>query len=194
MPAVTFTVNWLPPSDAPPPRAIVEDSTGREDEGDVQPIEKQQYAVRFVPHMNGAHKVSVLSGNRHVAGSPFMIPVGSFVANPAAVHATGVGLSQGVVGQKCTFMVNTMNAGSGPLTVNVDGPSRAQITSSEVDEGFEITYVPFAPGEYSIAVRFGGNFHIVASPFTAFITGIFQRYYSQLIRSFMYMIRYKHVS
>jgi filamin len=64
-----------------------------------------------------------------------------------------------------------VNAGSGALSVTVEGPSKVQLNCSEVDDGYEFSYLPTVPGDYNIAIKYGGNFHIVGSPFTAHITG-----------------------
>lgn len=175
-PSAAFTVNYAEAGRESPVqlRAIVENPLCHEEEAEVTELEAGQYAVRFEPRMAGKHLVSVLSGTRHVPGSPFAIivrPNLTAAADPTCVHATGAGLAHGVVGQKCRFVVNTLGAGVGPLAVTVTGPSRAPITCAEVDEGYEFAYVPASPGEYAIAVRYG-NFHIVGSPFTAFISGV----------------------
>lgn len=75
------------------------------------------------------------------------------------------------VGQRSKFLVNTLNAGAGALSVVVEGPSKVQLTCSECDEGYDFSYVPTAPGDYLITIKFGGNFHIVGSPFRAHVTG-----------------------
>jgi len=67
--------------------------------------------------------------------------------------------------------VNTLKAGSGALSVTVDGPSKVQLECREVPEGQEFTYTPTVPGDYLIVIKFGGNCHIPSSPFKARITG-----------------------
>ena len=64
-----------------------------------------------------------------------------------------------------------MNAGSGALAVTVDGPSKVQLNCREVEEGYEFTYTPTAPGDYLITIKYAGNTHIPGSPFKARITG-----------------------
>jgi len=67
--------------------------------------------------------------------------------------------------------VNTSKAGSGALSVTVDGPSKAQLEAGEVADGHEFTYTPTIPGDYLIAIKFAGSTHIPGSPFRARITG-----------------------
>lgn len=97
--------------------------------------------------------------------------VGRQDADPGMVRAYGPGLSSGKTGEKCKFIVNTQNAGSGALAVTIDGPSKVQLNCVEVDEGYEFSYTPTAPGDYLITIKYAGQSHIPGSPFKAVITG-----------------------
>ena len=74
-------------------------------------------------------------------------------------------------GAPSEFVVNTCNAGSGALSVNIDGPSKVKMDCQECPEGYKITYTPMAPGNYLITIKYGGPQHIVGSPFKAKVTG-----------------------
>lgn len=74
-------------------------------------------------------------------------------------------------GVSSEFIVNTQNAGSGALSVTIDGPSKVQLDCRECPEGHVVTYTPMAPGNYLIAIKYGGPQHIVGSPFKAKVTG-----------------------
>lgn len=53
----------------------------------------------------------------------------------------------------------------------MEGPSKAEITCKDNKDGTcLVSYLPTAPGDYNIIVRFD-NKHIPGSPFTAKITG-----------------------
>lgn len=80
------------------------------------------------------------------------------------------------VGQTCKFVVNTCNAGAGALAVTVEGPSKVKLECKEVDEGYEFTYSPTAPGDYMITIRYAGV-NIAGSPFKAKIEGIYLQHY-----------------
>lgn len=67
--------------------------------------------------------------------------------------------------------MNTSNAGSGALSVIIDGPSKVKMDCSECVEGYKIAYTPMAPGNYLISIKYGGPQHIVGSPFKARVTG-----------------------
>lgn len=59
----------------------------------------------------------------------------------------------------------------GGLSLAVEGPSKAEITCKDNKDGTcTVSYLPTAPGDYNIIVRFDDK-HIPGSPFTAKITG-----------------------
>ncbi len=130
-----------------------------------------KYAVRFIPRENGLHYIHVrLSGNP-IPGSPFPVMVGAQDAEPSQVRAYGEGLTHGRTSHICKFIVNTQNAGSGALAVTIDGPSKVKLNCVEVEEGYEFTYTPTAPGDYLITIKYAGQAHIPGSPFKARIEG-----------------------
>ena len=60
---------------------------------------------------------------------------------------------------------------AGGLSLSVEGPSKAEISCHDNKDGtVSVSYLPTAPGEYKISVRFGDK-HIRGSPYTAKITG-----------------------
>lgn len=82
-------------------------------------------------------------------------------------------------GQPCKFIVNTVNAGAGALAVTVEGPSKVKLECKEVDDGYEFTYNPTAPGDYLITIRYAGT-NIAGSPFKAKIEGLYYSSYPYL--------------
>jgi len=145
--------------------------SGAEDQAIIQEVDKDRYAVRFIPRENGVHFIHVRLNGNHIPGSPFRVTVGKQDADAGLVRAYGDGLSRGQTGQLCKFIVNTVNAGSGALAVTIDGPSKVQLSCREVEEGYEFTYTPMAPGDYLITIKYAGNTHIPGSPFRARIEG-----------------------
>ena len=75
------------------------------------------------------------------------------------------------VDKPAKFIVHTAGAGASTLAVTVDGPSKVKLDAKEVADGYEFTYVPTAPGDYYITIKYGGNFHIAGSPFKSKVTG-----------------------
>ncbi|CAH8547224.1 unnamed protein product [Heterobilharzia americana] len=169
-------------------KAKVSTPSGTHEDAIVQPIDQDQFVVRFIPREGGPHLVHVhsvplkdadnpdwsfgsTSVHKSIQGSPFRLVVSQHAADPGMVYATGEGLRKGKVDVKNAFFVNTTNAGSGILNVTVDGPSKATVTSQEHDEGYAFFYTPTVPGIYEITIKYGGNFHISGSPFRVEISG-----------------------
>ncbi|XP_074234923.1 filamin-B-like [Saimiri boliviensis] len=65
-------------------------------------------------------------------------------------------LPKALLGVSSEFIVNTLNAGSGALSVTIDGPSKVQLDCRECPEGHVVTYTPMAPGNYLIAIKYTG--------------------------------------
>jgi len=63
----------------------------------------------------------------------------------------------GAAGEPCSFTVYTKGSGAGALQVAVEGPSKAEISCKDNKDGtVTVSYVPPAPGEYRINVKYGG--------------------------------------
>ncbi|XP_064297636.1 filamin-C [Phalacrocorax carbo] len=148
------------------PAGVVEECYVSELDGD-------KYAIGFLPRENGVHSIDLRFNGRHVPGSPFNIRVGeqSQAGDPGLVTAYGPGLEGGLTGVCSEFLVKTANAGAGALAVTIDGPSKVKLDCVECAEGHRVTYTPMAPGNYLIAIKYGGPHHIVGSPFKAKVTG-----------------------
>lgn len=83
-------------------------------------------------------------------------------------NATGRGW-EGVGDPQC--LLTPTPCPSGGLSLAVEGPSKAEITCQDNKDGTcTVSYLPTAPGDYNIIVRFDDK-HIPGSPFTAKITG-----------------------
>jgi filamin len=138
----------------------------------VQDMGEDHYAVRFIPFENGIHWIHVRFNGNEIPESPFRICVGQLSADPGRVFASGEGLYKGETGKPCEFTIDTLNAGAGPLAVTVDGPAKVQLDCKEVSEGYKVSFIPSAPGDYLITVKFVGT-NIAGSPFKCRVTGIF---------------------
>ncbi|ESO84790.1 hypothetical protein LOTGIDRAFT_221912 [Lottia gigantea] len=144
--------------------------TGGHEDCFIQEMDRGVYAVRFIPKENGVHYIDILLNDAHIPDSPFAIMVGHVGADPALVTATGQGLETGKCGSKNKFVVKTAGAGTGILTVMVEGPSKSAISCKELDEGYEFSYTPFSVGKYLITIKYG-NIPIAGSPYQSEITG-----------------------
>ncbi|XP_072310047.1 filamin-C isoform X2 [Eucyclogobius newberryi] len=153
--------------------AKIHTPSGAIEECYITELDKDQYAIRFIPRENGVHSIDVRFNGSHIPGSPFKIRVGDLgqVGDPGMVSAFGPGLEGGITGVAAEFVVNTCNAGAGALSVTIDGPSKVKMDCQECPEGYKVFYTPMAPGSYLISIKYGGPQHIVGSPFKAKVTG-----------------------
>ncbi|KAF1606973.1 UNVERIFIED_CONTAM: Filamin-A, partial [Eudyptes pachyrhynchus] len=125
--------------------------------------------VRFAPTEAGLHEMDIRYENMHIPGSPLQFYVD--YVNSGHVTAYGPGLIHGTVNKPATFTVNTKDAGEGGLSLAVEGPSKAEISCTDNQDGTcSVSYLPVLPGDYSIVVKYNDK-HIPGSPFTARITG-----------------------
>uniref|UniRef100_A0A8B9LSP0 Filamin C, gamma a (actin binding protein 280) n=1 Tax=Astyanax mexicanus TaxID=7994 RepID=A0A8B9LSP0_ASTMX len=154
--------------------AKVHSPSGVVEECYITDVDADKSAIRFIPRENGVHSIDVKFNGSHIPGSPFNVRVGEtgHAGDPGLVSAYGPGLQAGCTGVPAEFVVNTCNAGSGALSVTIDGPSKAKMDCVECAEGYKINYTPMAPGNYLISIKYGGPQHIVGSPFKAKITGV----------------------
>ncbi|XP_076762357.1 filamin-A-like isoform X2 [Xylocopa sonorina] len=144
--------------------------SGIEDDCFIQNIDSDTYSVRFMARENGIHNIHLKFNGVHIPGSPYRVKVGKVDADPAALHAYGNGLKEIKTGQKTDFIIDTCNAGSGALSVTVDGPSKVAMDCTEIEEGYKVRYTPLVPGDYYISIKYNG-YHIVGSPFKVPCTG-----------------------
>ncbi|XP_067915420.1 filamin-C isoform X2 [Heterodontus francisci] len=125
--------------------------------------------VKYAPIEKGLHEMDIKYDGNHIPGSPLQFYVDAI--NSGHVTAFGPGLSHGMVNKPATFTIVTKDAGEGGLSLAVEGPSKAEITCKDNKDGTcTVSYLPTAPGDYNIIVRFDDK-HIAGSPFTAKITG-----------------------
>uniref|UniRef100_A0A3P8URD4 Filamin C n=1 Tax=Cynoglossus semilaevis TaxID=244447 RepID=A0A3P8URD4_CYNSE len=153
--------------------AKIHTPSGATEECHITEVDGDKHAVRFIPRENGIHSIDVRFNGSHIPGSPFKIRVGEpgQIGDPGMVSAFGPGLEGGTTGVASEFIVNTCNAGSGALSVTIDGPSKVKMDCQECPEGYKVSYTPMAPGNYLISIKYGGPQHIVGSPFKAKISG-----------------------
>uniref|UniRef100_A0A8C8E777 Filamin C n=1 Tax=Otus sunia TaxID=257818 RepID=A0A8C8E777_9STRI len=156
------------PADAVPPGEVRMPS-GKTARPNITDNKDGTVTVRYAPTEKGLHEMDIRYDGNHIPGSPLQFYVDAI--NPRHVSAYGPGLSHGMVNKPCTFTIVTKDAGEGGLSLAVEGPSKAEITCQDNKDGTcTVSYLPTAPGDYNIIVRFDDK-HIPGSPFTAKITG-----------------------
>ncbi|KAG4075282.1 hypothetical protein HA402_003073 [Bradysia odoriphaga] len=149
--------------------AEVKMPSGRVDQPIIEDNRDGTVRVQYDPREEGIHELAVKYNGEHVQGSPYKFHVDSIASG--FVTAYGPGLTHGVTGEPCNFTISTKGAGAGGLSLAVEGPSKAEISYNDNKDGtVGVTYLPTAPGEYKVSVRFGDK-NIKGSPFFAKITG-----------------------
>ncbi|XP_062316362.1 filamin-A isoform X1 [Osmerus eperlanus] len=125
--------------------------------------------VKYAPTEPGLHEMDIKYDSIHIPGSPLQFFVD--YVNSGNVSAYGPGLIHGTVNKPAAFTVNTQDAGEGGLSLAIEGPSKADISCVDNQDGTcSVSYLPVLPGDYSILVRYNDK-HIPGSPFSARITG-----------------------
>uniref|UniRef100_A0A8R1XX00 Calponin-homology (CH) domain-containing protein n=1 Tax=Onchocerca volvulus TaxID=6282 RepID=A0A8R1XX00_ONCVO len=168
--ACTFTV--LTHHAAGHLEAKVHTPTNRIETIDIVPIDEgESYALRFIPTEAGNYYIDVTLDGAPMRDSPFRLHVGtSEDSDPTAITVSGDGIHGGQTGHKCEFIINTCNAGTGLLQVQVDGPSKVTLDAYELDLGYKVRYMALAPGAYYVDIKYAG-IHIPGSPFKVIIDG-----------------------
>ncbi|XP_076078673.1 filamin-A-like isoform X14 [Mytilus galloprovincialis] len=124
--------------------------------------------ICYQPTETGLHELHVNYNNSEIEGSPFKFHVDA--VNSGHVTAYGPGLTHGIVNEPAYFTIVTKDAGAGGLSLSIEGPSKTEIKCQDNGDGTcTVSYVPTAPGEYQITVKFAGQ-NISGSPFTSKIT------------------------
>ncbi|XP_061544524.1 filamin-B [Phycodurus eques] len=146
--------------------------SGREEPCLLKRMADNHVGISFIPREVGEHRVSITKNGRHVANSPVGIMiVQSEIGDAGRVRAHGDGLVQGTTFADASFEVDTREAGYGGLALAIEGPSKVDIQTEDMEDGTcRVTYCPTEPGNYIVSIRFSEK-HITGSPFTVQVTG-----------------------
>uniref|UniRef100_A0A672LH02 Filamin B n=1 Tax=Sinocyclocheilus grahami TaxID=75366 RepID=A0A672LH02_SINGR len=128
--------------------------------------------ISFIPREVGEHLVSIKKNGRHVANSPITIMVvQSEIGDASRVKVFGQGLVEGCTFEMTDFVVDTREAGYGGLALAIEGPSKVDIQTEDMEDGTcGISYCPTEPGTYIVSIRFAEE-HVPGSPFSVKVTG-----------------------
>lgn len=81
----------------------------------------------------GNYYIDVTLDGAPMRDSPFRLRVGTHEeSDPTAVTVSGSGIRGGETGHKCEFIINTCNAGTGLLQIQINGPSKVTLDAYEV--------------------------------------------------------------
>ncbi|XP_051528401.1 filamin-B [Myxocyprinus asiaticus] len=128
--------------------------------------------ISFIPREVGEHLVSIKKNGRHVANSPITIMVvQSEIGDASRVKVFGQGLVEGRTFEMSDFVVDTREAGYGGLALSIEGPSKVDIQTEDMEDSTcGVSYCPTEPGTYIVSIRFAEE-HVPGSPFSVKVTG-----------------------
>ncbi|XP_062400673.1 filamin-B [Sardina pilchardus] len=128
--------------------------------------------ISFIPREVGEHLVSIKKNGQHVANSPITIMVvQSEIGDASKVKVYGQGLVEGLTSEMSNFIVDTREAGYGGLALTIEGPSKVDIQTEDMEDGTcGVSYCPMEPGTYIVSIRFAEE-HVPGSPFSVKVTG-----------------------
>ncbi|KAM3656121.1 LOW QUALITY PROTEIN: filamin-A-like [Ammospiza maritima maritima] len=152
--------------------ATVTAPSGRREPCTLKRLRDGHLGISFVPQEVGEHLVHVTRGGQPLPRSPLAVTISQAELGDASrVLLRGPGLSEGTTFQPAQFTIDTRQAGYGGLSLSIEGPSKVDITTEELEDGTcRVSYCPTEPGNYIISVKFGEQ-HVPGSPFSVKVTG-----------------------
>ncbi|XP_053324668.1 filamin-B isoform X1 [Spea bombifrons] len=152
--------------------ASIKAPSGRDEPCILKRLPNNHIGISFIPREVGEHLVSIKKNGRHVPNSPISIMVyQSEIGDASKVKVFGPGLTEGRTFEMSDFVVDTREAGYGGLSLSVEGPSKVDIQTEDLEDGTcQVSYCPTEPGVYIVSIKFADE-HVPGSPFTAKVSG-----------------------
>ncbi|XP_064160248.1 filamin-B isoform X2 [Anguilla rostrata] len=152
--------------------ASIKSPSGRDEPCLLKRQPNNHIGISFIPREVGEHLVSIKKNGQHVPNSPISIMVvQSEIGDSSKVKAFGQGLVDGHTFEMSEFVVDTREAGYGGLALSIEGPSKVDIQTDDLEDGTcGVCYCPSEPGTYMVSIRFAEE-HVPGSPFSVKVTG-----------------------
>ncbi|XP_063113409.1 filamin-B isoform X5 [Cavia porcellus] len=152
--------------------ASIKAPSGRDEPCLLKRLPNNHVGISFIPREVGEHLVSIKKNGNHVANSPVSIMVvQSEIGDARRARVYGRGLSEGRTFEMSDFIVDTRDAGYGGISLAVEGPSKVDIQTEDLEDGTcKVSYFPTVPGVYIVSTKFADE-HVPGSPFTVKISG-----------------------
>ncbi|XP_069604488.1 filamin-A isoform X1 [Ranitomeya imitator] len=152
--------------------ATVTSPSGREEPCLLKRLRNGHIGISFVPKETGEHIISIKKNGQHVPNSPITVMISqSEIADASRVIVSGQGLTEGRTFEPAEFIIDTREAGYGGLSLSIEGPSKVDINTEDLEDGTcKVTYCPTEPGNYIINIKFSDQ-HVPGSPFSVKVTG-----------------------
>ncbi|XP_075794972.1 filamin-B isoform X6 [Pelodiscus sinensis] len=152
--------------------ASIRSPSGRDEPCLLKRLPNNHIGISFIPREVGEHLVSIKKNGSHVPNSPVSIMVvQSEIGDASRARVSGRGLVEGRTFEMCDFIVDTRDAGYGGISLAVEGPSKVDIQTEDLEDGTcQVSYFPTVPGVYIVSTKFADE-HVPGSPFTVKISG-----------------------
>ncbi|XP_077185790.1 filamin-A isoform X2 [Paroedura picta] len=152
--------------------ATVVPPSGREEPCLLKRLRNGHVGISFVPKEIGEHIVNIKKNGLHIPSSPITVMISqSEIGDASRVRVSGLGLSEGRTFEPSEFIIDTRDAGYGGLSLSIEGPSKVDINTEDLEDGTcKVTYCPTEPGNYIINIKFADQ-HVPGSPFSVKVTG-----------------------
>ncbi|XP_028923663.1 filamin-A isoform X3 [Ornithorhynchus anatinus] len=152
--------------------ATVIPPSGREEPCLLKRLRNGHVGISFVPKEIGEHIVNIKKNGHHIPNSPITVTISqSEIGDASRVRVSGPGLSEGRTFEPAEFIIDTRDAGYGGLSLSIEGPSKVDINTEDLEDGTcKVTYCPTEPGNYIINIKFADQ-HVPGSPFSVKVTG-----------------------
>uniref|UniRef100_A0A8V1AEP3 Filamin B n=1 Tax=Gallus gallus TaxID=9031 RepID=A0A8V1AEP3_CHICK len=146
--------------------ASIKAPSGRDEPCLLKRLPNNHIGISFIPREVGEHLVSIKKNGNHVPNSPVTIMVvQSEIGDARRARVYGRGLVEGRTFEMCDFIVDTRDAGYGGISLAVEGPSKVDIQTEDLEDGTcKVSYFPTVPGVYIVSTKFADE-HIPGSPF-----------------------------
>jgi filamin len=162
----------IPGTDPLDMEALLTSPSGTTDSCEIRGLDDSLCQLFFTPNEDGVHTISLKYKGIHFAGSPFQYTVGKVpTGGPHKVEFGGPGVEKGEVDAKNEFNVYYHEAGSGTISVSIEGPSKAQMEVVDRNGYLTVGYVVSKPGDYGIHVKMNDE-HVPESPETVYIVPV----------------------
>ena len=134
---------------------------------DIDEVEPGLLKYRYFidPDEAGEYVVSIDFADQAIPESPYHVHT-AWKTDASKVRAYGQGLEGGTTKEWAEFQLDMKKAGEGSLSLNIAGPSEAEVQVDDHQDGTAtVKYLPIEPGEYTVNINFADE-AIPGSPFT----------------------------
>jgi len=136
------------------------------------------YLVQYTPTDIGKHYIGITLHNKHIANSPYQVPVTRSGVDASKCRAYGPGLEGGTAGDKTHFFIEACNRlgerlkeGGDKFDVRIKGPYDVDVlpeTTDNRDGTYTVNYRPLDAGEHVVTIAHNGQ-EIPQSPIRVMI-------------------------